>query len=396
MTTRKRILLGAFGDPGHVFPILALSEELVSRGHTVAIETARHWQASVESVGAELIAAPEFQVFPTDAKPLQPYQAVVKAVNESRPRIEEFSPDLVVHDVLTIAPALAAELIDIPRVTIIPHVYPVNTPGSPPYGIGGHPPRSALGRLLWKSLSRPISRGLSLGQRQYDELRKQVGLEPRGELYGSHSDLLVIVATLPQLEYPRIWPDHVHVTGPLFWEPEAADVPLPAGDRPLVMIAPSTAQDPKHQMLRAAIEGLESDQFRVIATWNRRPIDNPPVTPANTELVEWLSYSRTMPKCAAVVSNGGHGTIARTLQAGAVPVVVPIAGDQFENAARVEAGDLGIRLPTSLLSPKTLRLAVERALSSDRFSSSVAGAAKWCNEHDGRANAADLIESTFA
>ena len=103
-----------------------------------------------------------------------------------------------------------------------------------------------------------------------------------------------------------------------------------------------------------------------------------------------------MPKCAAVVSNGGHGTIARTLQAGAVPVVVPIAGDQFENASRVEAGDLGIRLPTSLLSPKTLRLAVERALSSDRFSSSVAEAAEWCNEHDGRAYAADLIESTFA
>ena len=32
-----RVYLGAFGDPGHAFPMLALGEALVARGHVVAL-----------------------------------------------------------------------------------------------------------------------------------------------------------------------------------------------------------------------------------------------------------------------------------------------------------------------------------------------------------------------
>ena len=32
-----RVLLGAFGDPGHAFPMLALGCELLERGHEVGI-----------------------------------------------------------------------------------------------------------------------------------------------------------------------------------------------------------------------------------------------------------------------------------------------------------------------------------------------------------------------
>ena len=39
-----RVLLGAFGDPGHAFPMLALGEALVARGHEVALQTWRRWE----------------------------------------------------------------------------------------------------------------------------------------------------------------------------------------------------------------------------------------------------------------------------------------------------------------------------------------------------------------
>ena len=39
-----RIYLGAFGDAGHAFPMLALGEALVARGHTVALQTWRNWE----------------------------------------------------------------------------------------------------------------------------------------------------------------------------------------------------------------------------------------------------------------------------------------------------------------------------------------------------------------
>ena len=38
--------------------------------------------------------------------------------------MEEFEPDLVVSDILTLAPTLAAEVAGVPQATLIPHVYP--------------------------------------------------------------------------------------------------------------------------------------------------------------------------------------------------------------------------------------------------------------------------------
>ena len=44
--------------------------------------------------------------------------------------MEEFEPDLVVSDILTLAPTLAAEVAGVPHATLIPHVYPVQAAGA--------------------------------------------------------------------------------------------------------------------------------------------------------------------------------------------------------------------------------------------------------------------------
>ena len=41
---RRRLLLGAFGDPGHAFPMIALGRELAARGHDVTLQTWTRWQ----------------------------------------------------------------------------------------------------------------------------------------------------------------------------------------------------------------------------------------------------------------------------------------------------------------------------------------------------------------
>ena len=80
-----RILLGAFGDPGHAFPMLALGSRLVERGHVVAIQTWKRWRADCEAAGMRFAAAPEYQVFPTPDRPLKPYAAAVRAARETVP-----------------------------------------------------------------------------------------------------------------------------------------------------------------------------------------------------------------------------------------------------------------------------------------------------------------------
>jgi len=213
-----RILLGAFGDPGHAFPMLALGERLVARGHAVALQTWRRWQAPAEAAGMTFLAAPEYQVWPTRERPLAPYAAAVRAAHETVPAVEAFAPDVAVADVLTVAPALAAEVCGVPVATLVPHVHPWQPPGCPPFSIGARRPRTRLGGLAWRAFDPAVRRGLELGRTQHNEARRRLGLGPLPYHHTGLSRSLTLVATLPQLEYPRRWPAWLRVVGPLLQE----------------------------------------------------------------------------------------------------------------------------------------------------------------------------------
>jgi MGT family glycosyltransferase len=386
-----RFFLGAFGQPGHAFPMLALGAELAARGHEVTFETWSRWRDHVEAHGMRFVAAPEYPVFPTQERPLQPYEAVVRAVAETRPAVAAAQPDVVVHDILTLAPALSAELESVPVATLIPHVYPVGERGLPPYAFGARRPRTALGATLWRAFDRPVRAGLKRGRSELNDARRRVGLGPVSRLHGGLSEELCLVGTLPQLEYARRWPAHVHVVGPLMWEPPFHRVDPPPGGKPLVLVAPSTAQDPSHRLLRAALEGLEDEPVRVLATWNRRALPGPTRVPANVRLVEWLSYSQTMPGCELVVCHAGHGTLVRALASGCRVLAVPHVGDMAENAARVDWSGAGVRLPWPLLSARTLRVAVRRALREKALGARAAQLGAWAAAHPGASRSADLV-----
>jgi UDP:flavonoid glycosyltransferase YjiC (YdhE family) len=109
-------------------------------------------------------------------------------------------------------------------------------------------------------------------------------------------------------------------------------------------------------------------------------------------LVEWLSYSQTMPGCALVICHAGHGTMARALACGVPVLAVPHVGDMAENAARLDWAGAGVRLPWRLLSPRTLRLAVRRALSDPGLAARAQALRDWAAANDGAARAAALVE----
>ncbi len=235
--------------------------------------------------------------------------------------------------------------------------------------------------------------GLRRGREELNETRARLDLAPVDEVHGGISRGLCLVATLPALEYPRAWPPWAHVVGPLMWEPPFGDVDLPPGDAPLVLVAPSTSQDPSHRLLRAALAGLGDLPIRVLATTNRRPLERQVPVPPNTRLVDWVSYSRTMPHCDAVVCHAGHGTVVRALASGCAVVAAPAAGDMYENAARLDWAGLGVRLPRRFCTPRGLRLAVERCLADGAIRERVGRVAEWTAAADPPARAAALVEA---
>lgn len=393
-----RVLLGAFGDPGHAFPAIALATALHERGHEVCVQTWERWREHVEAGGMRFDAAPEYHVFPTRDRPLKPYEAVYRAATDTRPLVREFAPDVVVADILTLAPALAAELEGVPWATLIPHVDPRPAPGFPLYSVGARLPRTALGRGLWNRTAGLMERGLEYGRLELNETRRRLGLPPLDHVHGGISRGLVLVGTFPQLEYPRPGgpPPGTHAVGPLQWEPPTDPVAPPPGDGPLVLVAPSTSQDPDHRLLRSALAGLADAPVRVLATWNRRPLVPAAAVPANARLVEWVSYAQTMPHCDAVVCHAGHGTVLRAITSGCVVVAAPAAGDMNENAARVDWAGVGVRIPRRLVSPRAVGLAVGRALDEPARAERTRGLAAWATTHPAGPRAAALLEEFVA
>jgi UDP:flavonoid glycosyltransferase YjiC (YdhE family) len=375
--------------------MIALGRALSRRGHAVTLQTWRRWQEDVEREGMAFAAAPEYHVFPTRERPLTPYQAVERATRETVALVREVAPAVVIADILTLAPALAGELEGVPVGTVIPHLDPRMPPGSAPYSSGARLPRTRAGRALWRGADPLLRHGLEIGRRQLNETRRRLGLPALERVHGAISEALALVATFPQLEYPRDWPSGTHVVGPLMWEPPAPDVPLPPGSEPLVLIAPSTSQDPGQTLLRGALGGLAALPVRVLASANRL-IPAELTAPPNARLVDWLSYSRAMPACDVVVCHGGHGTVARALASGCAVVIVPAAGDMYENGARVEWAGVGVRLPGRFVGARGLALAVGRALARPTLRDGARGLQAWAARHDGPGRAADLVEGLAA
>lgn len=385
-----RAIVAAFGDAGHAFPAIALGRELDARGHEVVVETWGRWREAVEGLELRFEASEEYRVFPPP--PPGAGAGPAAAARALLPLLDEVEPDVVVSDILTLAPALAAEVREVPRATLIPHLFPISEAGMPLFGMGMAPPRSALGWAGWRAAGPLLDAGLRIGRRQMNEQRARLGLPRLDRFHGAISEELAIVGTLPQLEYPRDWPPGVELTGPLEFELPHPDVELPPGEEPLVLVANSTAQDPECDLIRRCFAGLAGEDVRVIATTNghrpQRPIEVPP----NGALVDWLSYSQVMPQSALVVCHGGHGTVARALCEGVPLVVSPSVGDMAENAERVNWAGVGLTVPRRLRRGATLRWAVRTVLDDPAYRrrAEAIAASPWAT--GGAARAAAAVE----
>ena len=388
-----RVLVAAFGDAGHVFPAIALGKALAARGHQVVIETWEERRAAVEGEGLGFAAAEEYRMFPPPDPDSEEGQHAAEAAQALMPLLKELRPHVVVSDILTLAPTLAAERAGIPLATLIPHIYPVVEPGLPFFAIGLRPPRTELGRRIWRyGHDRALRIGLEQGRRDLNVQRARLGLPPIDRFHGGISPDLALVATYPQLEYPRQWPPGVEITGPMTFELPHSDIELPPGDDPLVLVAPSTAHDSENHLVRTALAALAEEPVRVVATTNRVAPQRPIEVPANARLVEWLSYSQLMPAASLVVSHGGHGTVARALGAGTPVLVCPIIGDMSETAMRVAWAGAGLSLPWRLCRPWPLRWAARRLLHEPGFAAKALEIAAWGAENDGAARGAELVE----
>lgn len=380
-----RVVCASIPGPGHAYPMLAVAGALAARGHAVTIASGGEHRADAGEAGASFVELPRTAGSPRHA--LRPHDDASEQAVAFLPTLARLAPDVVVHDLLTIGPMLAAEAIGAPAATLVIHGLHLASRELPPFGWGGPPGTTPFGRVRDAWMRRGQRRDLLRAREALNRARARLGLPPTGRLDGQVSADLVLVATLPSLEIPRAdWPAKAHVVGPCLWGTGEAAPRLPDGDGALVLVAPSTAHD--GALLRDALDAVVRLGLRAVVTAGAsRPPDR---LPAGVVVAGFAAHDPLLRVSHAVVCNGGHGIVARALSAAVPLVVAPGHGDQRENAWRVERAGAGIavRKPTAGKITRALRAVLEdpryreRALQVSTEAQSMLGPAR----------AAELIE----
>ena len=101
------------------------------------------------------------------------------------------------------------------------------------------------------------------------------------------------------------------------------------------------------RLLADIIEALADEPLDLVVTTGGQPYEGP--VPTNTRVEPWIPQSAILPRCAAVVTHGGYGTVSATLGHGLPMVLLPISADQPINAQRVSP----VPAPASPSSPTT-------------------------------------------
>lgn len=330
-----KIAVVAGPDPGHAFPAIALCLKFLAAGDTATLLTGRQWLGTARAAGVDAILLEgldlEIGDDDGDAGAKIHHRAARMAVLNA-PVIRALAVDLVCSDVITACGGMAAELLGLPWIEVVPHPLYLPSKGLPPLGSGLAPGVGLRGRARDAVMRALTARSIRAGDRDRAAARLSIGLTGRDP-----GPLRRLIATLPALEVPRPdWPAEAVVVGPLHFEPTEAVLTPPAGPGPLVVVAPSTASTGATGLAELALTALGPghglpDGLRVAVSR---------LTGAQLQVPDWAvvglgRQDELLDTADVLVCGGGHGIVAKALLHGVPLVTVPGGGDQWEIANRV-------------------------------------------------------------
>lgn len=330
-----RVAVVAGPDPGHAFPAIALCLRFAAAGDDATLFTGAQWLDTARAAGvqARLLEGldPDEQDDDGDAGAKIHHRAA-RMAQLNVPGLRSTAPDLVVSDVITACGGLAAELLGLPWIELVPHPLYLPSRGLPPLGSGLAPGVGLRGRLRDTVMRALTARSIRAGERDRSTARVGIGLPARDP-----GPLRRLIATLPALEVARPdWPVEAVVVGPLHFEPTADVLTPPPGDGPLVVVAPSTATTGAAGLAELAMTALEPG--RDLPAGTRVAVSR--LGGADLDVPPWAviglgRQDELLAHADVLVCGGGHGIVSKGLLHGVPLVTVPGGGDQWEIANRV-------------------------------------------------------------
>jgi MGT family glycosyltransferase len=361
---------------GHLFPAVAILEELRDRGHEIAIRALSSELPTLRGLGFDAgpLSAQVESLEVDDWRARTPIGAARRSTRTFRERaafdgpdlsraIREVAPDALLVDIASWGALGAAEAWDGPWASFCPLPLPVPSRDAPPFGPGFRPARRLPGRLRdglgWSIVERTFDR---LALSELNLVRSGLGASPL-----EHSlDLfarppLLLYMTTEGFDYPRTdWPANVVFVGPCAWDPsQELSASLGAVEAPFVLVTTSTDFQDDGRLARVALDALADEPCHVVATLPAAIGDLR--RPPNATVEPFVPHRPVLARASCAITHGGMGATQKALALGVPVCAVPFGRDQFEVARRVEQAGAGTRLPAWHLNPARLRNRVREA-----------------------------------
>jgi MGT family glycosyltransferase len=413
-----RILQTLLAFSGNAQPQLAVTRELVERGHAVRVLAHQAAAERVLATGAELVpfenVQPHLDLSKRDTDSIRDWEArsrfgagvrllrnglfafVVGVSRECSDELARNPADVVLFDWMFSGAGVAAEGARVPAAALVHCPYPLPARGGPPLFTGLQPMPGRVGAVRDAALNRAARAMLARGAPLVNKARAEQGLHPvkrwEDQLLGADAIYVLTAAELDFASAAQL-PHHVHYVGPAF-EPHTIDWqdPWPAENiHPLVLISLSTSymdQLPLAQRILDAVDGLA-----VRALLTTGPAIDPGALriPASVRALEYVPHRQVLPHASLVISHAGWQTINAALADGVPLLCIPDGRDQPDNAARVLAAGAGLRAHKRDR-PEKLRRLISLALEDDSIKRGAQRVATALAASDGAFATADGLE----
>jgi MGT family glycosyltransferase len=363
---------------GHLFPAIAILEQLRRRGHEIAIRALASEVEILCSLGfdakplapeVESLAADDWRAWsPVGAATRSTRTFLARARHDAaqlREAIAVERPDALLVDIATWGGLAAAEAWGGPSASFCPLPLPIPSPEAPPFGPGFRPARKAPGRLRDRLVGTIVEHAFDrLALRSLNATRASVGAPPLAHAQDVFCQLQLLLYTSAEgFDYPRSsWPASVVLAGPCAWDPPAQlPAELAATEAPFVLVTTSTDFQNDGRLVRTALAALADEPCHVVATLPAASADRLPV-PANATVLPFVPHSAVLERASCAITHGGMGATQKALALGVPVCAVPFGRDQFEVARRVVTASAGTQLYPWRLTPKRLRDKVRTAI----------------------------------
>lgn len=418
-----KFLLHSHFPAGHAYPMQAVAQALVARGHDIVWLTSADNEARVGATGAAFVAtraiagvdAPLMRENATglfDTRHVRLGTRMDAQVADYRAVLGGFRPDVLLVDVMPHGARALHELGEIPVYATLGVIPLYSSAAKAPLpGSGACPPTSWFG-VLANAMRHALNRWVVLPVLLRPVINRQRALlDLRGLSYGeppeyfAYSPHLHIQASSRTLEFsqdprPQQHRQHTAYVGPLVTRPMAAADDLPAWwpevvshERVIGITQGTLAMDPT-SLIIPSIEALldEPGTLLVVVSPHMKEIESRVGSPSNVRLAEWLPYHILLPELSLLITNGGYGSITQALSHRVPLLCAGQSEDKRDTAARVVWAGLGIDLKTDNPSPDQVRVAARQILNDRGYQTRVRRLGDELNGLGGAERACDYLE----